>query len=84
MKRQTWQLQDAKNRFSQVVDQALENGAQIITRHGEPAAVVLSIRDYDKLRHPRARKRLVQILRACPVKDFHVEPLKDTLQEPPL
>jgi antitoxin Phd len=82
MKRRTWQLQDAKNRLSQVVDQALEDGAQIITRHGEPTVVVLSIGEYRNLRKPR--KRLIQVLRQCPVKGFQVEGLSEPLQEPPL
>jgi prevent-host-death family protein len=30
-----WKLQDARARFSKVVDQALENGPQVVTRHGK-------------------------------------------------
>ena len=45
----TWPLHDAKNKLSLVVDQALSNGAQTITRHGEPAVVVLSVEEYNKL-----------------------------------
>jgi prevent-host-death family protein len=44
-----WPLQDAKNQLSRVVDQAVSDGAQTITRHGKPTAVVLSISDYQKL-----------------------------------
>jgi prevent-host-death family protein len=44
-----WPLQDAKNQLSLVVDQAVSDGAQTITRHGKPTAVVLSIPDYQKL-----------------------------------
>jgi prevent-host-death family protein len=42
MKQQVWQLQEAKNRFSQVVERALKQGPQIITRHGIEAVIVLS------------------------------------------
>lgn len=45
-----WQLQDAKNKFSEVVDKAIEIGPQEITRHGKKTAVVLSIGDYQKLK----------------------------------
>lgn len=45
----TWQLQEAKNQLSTVVDKAIHHGAQTITRHGEPAVVVLAIKDYKKL-----------------------------------
>lgn len=45
-----WQLQAAKNRLSEVVDQALRSGPQTITRHGKPAVVVLSIQDYRRIK----------------------------------
>ncbi len=44
-----WQLQEAKNKFSEVIDQAVKNGPQEITRHGEKTAVLLSMKDYRKL-----------------------------------
>ncbi len=46
---QEWQLQDAKNRFSQVVEQAIREGPQIITRHGVETAVVLSYEEYRRM-----------------------------------
>jgi prevent-host-death family protein len=45
-----WQLQDAKNKFSEVVDKAISNGPQEITKHGKKAAVVLSFDEYRRLR----------------------------------
>jgi prevent-host-death family protein len=45
-----WSLQDAKNRFSAVVDAALRDGPQAVTRRGRPAVVVVSASDYDRLR----------------------------------
>ncbi len=45
----TWQLQEAKQKFSELVDRALEEGPQIVTRHGEEVVVVLSKREYEKL-----------------------------------
>lgn len=44
-----WQLQDAKNHFSKVVQNARTQGPQIVTLRGERAAVVLSASDYDAL-----------------------------------
>jgi antitoxin Phd len=41
-----WKLQDAKARFSEVVDRALNDGPQIVTRHGQNAVVVVAYRDY--------------------------------------
>jgi len=48
-----WQLQEAKNRLSQVVDSALHDGPQTITLRGKPAAVVVSFEEYRKLTLPR-------------------------------
>ena len=45
-----WQLQDAKNQFSKVVRRAREEGPQIVTLRGVPAAVVLSAQEYASLR----------------------------------
>ncbi len=42
----TWKLQDAKARLSEVVDRALREGPQIVTRHGEKAVVVVAYRDF--------------------------------------
>jgi prevent-host-death family protein len=48
-----WQLQEAKNRLSQVVDSALHDGPQTITLRGKPAAVVIAFEEYRKLTLPR-------------------------------
>lgn len=48
-----WQLQEAKNRLSQVVDSARHDGPQTITLRGKPAAVVVSFEEYRKLTMPR-------------------------------
>ncbi len=44
-----WQLQDAKNRFSAVVDAALSGEPQHVTRRGRPAVVVLAEDEYERL-----------------------------------
>ena len=41
-----WQFQDAKGRFSEVVDLSLREGPQMVTRRGEETVVVLSVREY--------------------------------------
>jgi prevent-host-death family protein len=41
-----WQLQDAKARFSELIDDAVERGPQIVTRRGVDTAVVVSIEDW--------------------------------------
>lgn len=44
-------MQDAKNRFSAVVDAALAGDPQHVTRRGRPAVVVLAVDEYERLRH---------------------------------
>ena len=48
-----WQLQEAKNKFSQVVKQAQQGKPQYITVHGKPTAVVVSIEEYQKTNQPQ-------------------------------
>ena len=45
-----WPLQDAKNKFSAVVEAALAGTPQQVTRRGKPAVVVLSTTEYERLR----------------------------------
>ncbi len=44
-----WSLQDAKNRFSAVVNAALSGEPQTVTRRGSPAVVVLAVEEYQRL-----------------------------------
>lgn len=53
MKQDTWQLQDAKSKFSQLVDNAMKNQPQFVTKHGNNAVVVLSFEDYKKMIKPK-------------------------------
>jgi prevent-host-death family protein len=69
-----WQLQEAKNRLSELVECAIHHGAQTITRHGQPVAVVVASDAYKRL---QPRKSVVEVLRACPVRNLAVERLQD-------
>ena len=44
-----WPLQDAKNKFSAVVDAALAGEPQRVTRRGQPTVVVLAVEEYERL-----------------------------------
>jgi prevent-host-death family protein len=46
----SWQLQEAKQKFSEVVRRALTSGPQVVTRHGRATVVVVSAEDYGRLR----------------------------------
>ena len=45
-----WPLQDAKNKFSALVNAALAGAPQRVTRRGQPAVVVLATEEYERLR----------------------------------
>lgn len=45
----TWPLQDAKSRFSELVNVTLTEGPQLVTRRGEEAVVVLAAREYRRI-----------------------------------
>lgn len=44
-----WQLQEAKQRFSELVDRARSEGAQVVTRRGREVVVVLAVERYREL-----------------------------------
>lgn len=60
-----WQLQEAKNRFSEVVEEALHTGPQTVTRRGEPVVVVVAIDTWRRLAGPAPS--LKDYLRAAPL-----------------
>jgi prevent-host-death family protein len=47
-----WQIQDAKQRFSEMIRAVAQEGPQVITRHGEDVAVVVDIAEYRRLTRP--------------------------------
>ncbi|HEX5723846.1 MAG TPA: type II toxin-antitoxin system Phd/YefM family antitoxin [Longimicrobiaceae bacterium] len=49
----TWKLEDAKNRFSEVVRLALAHEPQRVTRNGRESVVVVSADDYERLVSPQ-------------------------------
>lgn len=69
----TWQLQQARSRFSEVVDCTLNEGPQVVTRRGEEVVVLLSVRDYRQVkRQLKSTSSLTNILLNAP----RGEPLK--------
>jgi prevent-host-death family protein len=66
-----WQLQEAKNRLSQVVDQARHNGPQMITLRGKPTAVVISVEEFRVLTEPKTS--LSSFFRQSPLSGVELE-----------
>jgi antitoxin Phd len=44
-----WQLQEAKRKLGELVEEALQNGPQVITRRGKETAIVLSYEEYRQM-----------------------------------
>lgn len=68
-----WQLQEAKNRLSEVVDLALEEGPQTVTRHGKEVAVIVSKDDFDRRRRAGTRGTIVSFLRGLAFRTAHLD-----------
>jgi prevent-host-death family protein len=60
----SWQLQDAKARFSELVQKAIDEGPQAVTRHGKEVVVILSAEEYRKLQG--RRPGLLEVLMSGP------------------
>jgi antitoxin Phd len=62
-----WQVQEAKQRFSEVLRRAAKDGPQIVTKHGAEIAVVIDIADYRRLAgHTEPRKTFNEHLLSMP------------------
>ncbi|HEY4857438.1 MAG: hypothetical protein QOJ58_964 [Alphaproteobacteria bacterium] len=83
MTHRSWSVQDAKNRFSEVVE-AARRRPQTVTKHGKPAVVILSADEYDRLRkleHLKAPS-FAELLLAMPTDDQEFERLEGRMREP--
>ena len=78
----TWSVQDAKNRFSEVVE-AARRKPQTVTKHGKPAVVVVAADEYERLRQLERLKApsFVNHLLTMPTDDGAFEQLKGRLRE---
>jgi antitoxin Phd len=72
-----WQVQEAKTRLSELIEEANKKGPQIITRHGSEHAVVLSITDYRALADQRVSLK-DYLLSGPKVDNFEVKRNRDT------
>lgn len=75
MTQRTWQLQEAKNKFSEVVDDALTKGPQVITRHGVETVVVVSYAEFRK--RQLGQKKLSEFFRDSPLADADLDLARD-------
>lgn len=75
MQKNYWQLQDAKNKFSSLVDIARKKGPQIVTKHGRETVVIINIEEYRKLTRPKTS--LVSFFKHSPLFGMELDPERD-------
>ena len=54
----SWQLQEAKQRFSELVRRAEREGPQVVTRHGEEVVVVVPAEEYRRMKEREEGKKM--------------------------
>lgn len=83
MARRIWSVQDAKNRFSEVVE-AAQHRPQTVTKHGRPAVVVVAANEYERLRRLEHMKvpSFAELLLAMPSDGKEFERLEGSMREP--
>jgi prevent-host-death family protein len=85
MAQRSWSVQDAKNRFSEVVE-AARRTPQMVTKHGKPAVVVVDVEEYERLRRlERARApAFADLLLAMPQDDGEFSRAHVQMRDPEL
>lgn len=71
----TWQLQEAKAKFSELVQTAIDRGPQTVSRHGKEVVVVISVAEYERL---KARQTgFKEFLASAPLEGVDLERNRD-------
>ena len=66
----TWALQDAKAKFSEMVENAHRQGPQLVTRRGRAAVVVMAISQFQQMTRGRNSRDLVRFFRNSPLAEL--------------
>ena len=72
---ETWQLQEAKARLSELIKKASKEGPQKITVHGTPVAVIISNKEYERLTRPA--ESFVKFMRRSPLYGMKLKLTRD-------
>lgn len=71
-----WTVAEAKARFSEVIDQARERGAQTVTRHGRVAAMIVSVEEWAQ--KTQRRGNLAEFLAESPLRGSRLRTTRAT------
>jgi prevent-host-death family protein len=70
----TWQVQDAKSRFSELLRASVEEGPQVVSHHGKPTAVVVPMAQWEQLQQQQTRNLKEFLLAPEPRFDLGLPP----------
>lgn len=66
-----WQLQEAKARFSELVNEVERDGYHTITKNGHPVAMIISKNEFEKMQKPK--NTLLDFFREAPLPDLDLD-----------
>jgi prevent-host-death family protein len=75
MAMQQWQIQEAKAKFSELVQRAVDEGPQTVTRRGKPTVVVLAADEFERMKE--RTPTLKELLLECPLEGVDLERPRD-------
>lgn len=77
----TWKVAEAKARFSELIEKALTEGPQEVTRHGRQAVVVVSAEEWQRRTHRKGS--LVEFLERSPLpgSELRIERLEERARD---
>jgi prevent-host-death family protein len=73
--RKIWQIQEAKARFSQLIQEAKAHGPQQITHHGKIVAIMISSKEYERLKGPKIS--FLSFIQNSPIKGLELDTTRD-------
>ena len=79
----SWQLQEAKARFSEFVDAALTKGPQVVTRRGVETAVLVPIAEWRRIQSI-SRPSIKELLMSGPRFENLIPPRRKLKRRPPV
>jgi prevent-host-death family protein len=71
VKKTTWQIQEAKARFSELVKEVELDGCHTITRNGKPVAVILSTEEFERM--TQKKNSLVEFFAESPLPEIELD-----------
>ena len=72
-----WQIQNAKNRFSELVEKAAKGEPQLVTKNNKPIVYVIDVATYEK-KIKRAVKSKKAVLLSRPHKELEIDTSRDS------